>query len=160
MAEWLDTPLIVMAVLAVGGLFWKAARWTAKVDSDRNAFGKMLATIQDDIKKILGRLPPTAVESGSPLRLTDFGRVLAEDLGADAWADATAPGLMEQVRDKEPFEVDDFCENYVASDLDAAMRRRVAVTAFDHGMSRDRVAPVLRVVLRDKLLSLMAAGRK
>lgn len=75
MAEWLNTSLIVIAVLAVLGLFWKMARWTAEVDSDRNAFGKMLATIQEDIKKVLDRLPPTAVESGRPLRLTDLGRV-------------------------------------------------------------------------------------
>lgn len=68
--------------------------------------------------------------------------------------------MIEQVRDKEPFDVDVFCENYVASDLDAAMRPRVAVTAFDHGMSSDGVAPVLRVVLRDKLLALMDAGRE
>ena len=113
MAEWINTPLIVTAALAVitavFTVIWKTATWKAKVDSDRSTFKSTLESfikeIRDDIKGILSRLPstPAPVGSGSPLRLTDFGERIAKHFGADNWASELAPTLVDDIRGMQPY---------------------------------------------------------
>lgn len=95
MAQWLETPAIVVAVLAVLALLWKAAHWKGTVDEYRKTMDEHRGTvasfmkeIRDKIDRIFERLPPVPVKRGSPLRLTDFGAQITShqpDGGADAY---------------------------------------------------------------------------
>lgn len=78
MADWLNTPLIVTASLAVIYAVVKVIRWTATVDLKLNQFTDFAKEVRDDIKQILLRLPPVPVAGSSPLRLTDFGEKMAD----------------------------------------------------------------------------------
>ena len=43
------------------------------------------------------------VEPGSPIRLSDYGRQLAEKLNASEWARETAPKVQDRVQGMEAF---------------------------------------------------------
>ena len=170
MTDWLNTPVIVVAVLAVGALVWKIAYWVAKVDLAAKDFGAFTAKtfpafakeIRDDIKQILLRLPPpTPIESGSPARLSEYGRKMAAFLRAEEWAAGIAATAVREVVGKRPFEIEieEFSRRYVESNLDPKIEERVAACAYEFGTERDRVKPVLWVVLRDELMQRVEQTR-
>lgn len=84
-----------------------------------------LSTLKDSVNKILGKLSPLIVESGNPLHLTSLGEHIANDLGASEWANTTAMEAVDDVQDKEPFEIDAYCDRLGRSNLSSAMRRQV-----------------------------------
>ena len=60
MDEWLNSPVVIVAVLSAIGVLIGIGRWVSKVDSDRSKFGKSMEEIRKDIKEILSRIPPAA----------------------------------------------------------------------------------------------------
>lgn len=152
MADWLGTPLIVTASLAVLYAVVRVIRWTAAVDLKLGQFTDFAKEVRDDIKQIFLRLPPVPVAGSSPLRLTDFGERMADFVDAKSWASDLAPSLRAEVAGKRPFEVDEFSRGYVQARLKDDLQERVAACAYEFGVERDNVLKVLQVVLRDELL--------
>ena len=160
MQEWLETPVIVVAALAVLGILWKAARWTSKVDSDLVSLKDITRELKDitkelraDIKQILSRLPAPPIAEGSPVQLTEFGKKISEWLEAKKWASDLAESLLDEINRFEPFEVDEFCDQYTRTRLTDHWQRRVRKCAYEFGTKKAGVQSVMRVVLRDELLS-------
>jgi hypothetical protein len=162
--EWLNTPLIVIAVLAlvsaIGGGIWKVATWKAHVDSDRSTFKSSLESfikeIRDDIKGILSRLPPPRlVETNSPLGLSDFGKKVAKEMNAHKWAADLAPSLLDEVKHMAPFQIDEFAAKCTQSKLTEYWEGVVAATAYNTGQSRDDIRVALHITLRDELLRML-----
>ena len=145
-------PERIVAALAIGALIFKAGGWYGRVNGDLDTFHEVLQEIRTDIKGILARLPPTPVAGDSPLKLTDFGEKIAQCLAADAWATERAAVVASQVTGLQPFEIDAWCQKYVADDRDERMRQEIARCAYEFGIEHDGVRQVLRVVLRDALL--------
>ena len=78
-------PLVYVALmLAALGAGAKLMMWIGGMNAHKAAVTEFMAEIRDDIKSILRRLSP-AVASGSPLRLTDLGKAIAESLEASTW---------------------------------------------------------------------------
>ncbi len=159
MADWLSTPLIVTASLAVIFAVVKVIRWTATVDLGLDRFSGFakevrddIKEVRDDIKQIFLRLPPVSVVGSSPLQLTDFGERMADFMNAKPWASDLAPSLRAEVAGKRAFEVDEFSRNYVQRDLSDDLKERVAACAYEFGVDRDNALKVLQVVLRNELL--------
>lgn len=160
MSEWPMTAAETFALaLTIAGLLCGGAYWVSAVNHDRSTFKRSLDSfmkeIRDDIKGILSRLPadPTA-ESASPLRLSDLGKSVAKELDAYEWAVDLAPSLVKKVQGKEPYEIDNFCEKHVYSDLTEHWEMMVLATAYARGLSEGAVRTVLRITLRDELLRL------
>ncbi len=148
-------PLWITIGLAVVGAVWGVAAWVTKVNEARKGWRDVATEIRKDIKQIFLRLPPPQTTgSGSPVQLTEFGEKVAAKLEASAWATERAPHLWQKVEGFKPFEVDEFCENYVQNNLDTATRERVAQRAYEFGIKREHVLNVLRVVLREALFDL------
>ena len=99
------------------------------------------------------RQPEPLLAANSPLQLTEIGRTIAGEIGADAWAAELAPILTERAAAEPPYKVDPLCEDYVDRFLEQQMRDRVAEAAYEHGMERKDVLGILRVVLRNRLLA-------
>ena len=137
---------------------YKFARWQGTVDTNLTTIKEFMAEIREDIKKIFHRLPPSAVASGSPMRLTDFGENIAGEFGAFEWAGKLAPRLMDQARGKEPFEVYEFSKKYVSSHWEEKWSRKVMECAYEAGTESGNVLAVMSVVLRDELLKLLEEG--
>ena len=152
MADWLNTPLIVTASLAVIIAAVKVIRWTATVDLRLDQFTAFAKEVRDDIKQVFLRLPPVPVVSSSPLHLTDFGARMADFMKAKPWASDLAPSLRAEVAGKRAFEVDEFSRSHVQMRLNDDLKERVAACAYEFGVGRDDVLKVLQVVLRDELL--------
>ena len=131
MSDWLNTPVIVVALLAVLTVFWTMARWTGMVDSGIRELKDGQKELRDDVKTILGRLPSKVIESGSPIRLTDLGVEVATALKAETWASDAATRLEEEVAGKRDFEIEQFASNTrgPASATSGATESRLAPTA-------------------------------
>ena len=152
MEEWIRTPAIVVAAIAVIGLLWNAARWTSRIDADLISLKQFTQEIRDDIKQIFQRLPATPVTSNSPLQLTEFGEKIAEWLNAKKWASHQAESLLNKIEGMEPFRVDEFRRQYARTGLSDKWDKKVAMCAYEFGIDKSGIQSVLRVVLRDELL--------
>ena len=97
--------------------------------------------------------PRELLEAHSPLQLTEFGRKIAAEVEADQWAASIAGTLTERAAAEPPYKIDAMAEDYVKDFLEADMRDRVGETAYNHGIERGAVRAVLRVVLRNRLLT-------
>ena len=154
MADWLGTPLIITAVLAVGSVLVVIGIWVGKISEFKSGAKGILLTIQEDIKKIFERLPPTPVSGNSPRTLTEFGRKISDHFGAEEWADQLTSKIVKDIRGMEPFEIDHFCQEYVQKKLTEEQIMRVYESAYELEIDKEGVLDVLSVVLRDKLLPL------
>ena len=117
MENWIDTPIIITVAIAVVSVLVAIGIWVGSVNSDRSKFNEFMKEVRDDIKKILGRLPPLAVASNSPLRLTEFGEAIAKQTNAEEWSEQIAPELAKEVESKQPYEIQELCFNYVQEKL-------------------------------------------
>ena len=156
MENWLDTPLILVAFLAVGSVLVSIGVWVGNVNADRKSFKEFMDEVRNDIKKILARLPAPTIERGSPLRLTDLGRSVADDLDVGKWVVRVAPSLIARVKGKQPFEFQNVCFDYVRDEFepDEEQLRKMQMSASENGIDLDAVLDVLAVELRDRLLEL------
>ena len=153
MSDWLNTPVIVIALLAVLSVFWTMARWTGMVDSGIRELKDGQKELRGDVKTILGRLPSKVIESGSPIRLTDLGVEVAKDLMAESWASDAATRLEAEVAGKREFEIEQFSLEYARTRLSDEWRDKISACAYSFGLDPSEVEGVLGVVLRDALLS-------
>ena len=159
MPEWAaSTPWWVVLGLAVafGTAAVKFARWTGRVDSSLDTLAKAVAEIREDIKKLLHGQPSKTVTAGSPLRLTELGRKISEDLDAASIVDGLVSGLRYQAEGKHAYDIQELSFNFVRDEYEpsAGIDARIKQCAFENGIDRDEVLDVLAIELRDKLIAL------
>lgn len=142
-------------MIAVTGIIFGIGVWKGKVDSDRTSFKEFMREVRDDIKELLSRTPVRVVQGGSPLRLTELGEAISQDLDAPRWADGLVPELKEQVAGKLPYEIQEISLEHVrALRFSDEERRAVQQIAYDNAITEEQVRDVVAIVLRDKLLEL------
>ena len=146
MADLFYNPTTYIATVAVLGILWGVHRWLAKVGYTTSEFPKLVQEIRDELKgirdqiqQIFKLLPRQPVVGASPLKLTDFGEKIADNIQAQAWADKVAPGLVREVADMRPFEIDQFSNTYVETRLPKELHERVASTAYEVGTTLEDV---------------------
>ena len=153
MAEWLNTPVIILAVLGVGALIWKIGKWMGEVDADRSRFKDFIKEIREDIKKILRRLPSSTTAGARPIRLTSLGKSIAGEIDADGWADTLVTHLKTEIVASRSMRFKSFPMDYAqATEPPPERLLQVYSAAYRHGVDVSEVRRVLGVVLRDKLL--------
>lgn len=163
---------LVVAIAVLIGSIFGAGRWVERIntshtklrnDIDRNlsAFKEFAREIRDDmrevrndIKSILLHLEPLPVARGSPLRLTDLGQSISDELNVAGWAERTAPELREKAKGMTAYKVQEMCFKYVQEwvpphDLD----EKIDAAAYTRGMKRKGVLDVFAVELRNELLA-------
>ena len=124
-----------------------------RIDDRIDRIDGRIDRIDDNINKIFARLPPAAIASDSPIRLTDLGERISDDIGAKEWVRNESRSLLDKLKGKEAFEIQDFAFEHVkriepAQEIHTEMKR----SAFNHGMDLEIVQSVLGVELRDELL--------
>ena len=162
--DWINPLIYVVGGIAVVGAVWKLAHWKGGVDEFKRGMDgfrsdvrEAIQEIRSDIKEILGRLPSASTIRTSPIELSNLGKAISQEIDAAAWAEKTAHNLLEKVRDKPPFEIQEFCFDYArrqafSGDLFTKMRQSV----YEHGTTMGNVRDVLAVELRNALLKLTA----
>ena len=114
-AEFINNPIVIITgTLAVVGVIWRFGVWMGAVNEHMSQVVKFMEEIRDDIKQIFRKLPNTPVSSQSPLQLTELGKSISEKLRGKEWAKNTAPKLMDKIRGKPAYEIQEFCFSYVA----------------------------------------------
>ena len=165
MPEWAAaTPwwvVLGIAVAVAGGIF-KVGKWVGAVNSDRKSFHNSVDSIKDDIreirddiKKVLHWQPSKTVESGSPLRLTELGRRVAEILDTSAIVDGLAPGLRARAEGKQAYDIQEMSFEFIRNEYRPSpeIDARIKQCACEHGLDRDEMLGVPAIELRDKLPS-------
>ena len=172
MGELTSNPwaIVIAAGAIVGGLV-KAGMWIGSVNTDRKNFGKSIENdrkdfrtsisnladeIRADIKEILSRLPRAPIAAGSPLRLTDFGKQIADQIKAEEWSEQLCASgkLRTEVEGRSPYEIQEFSLELAQSKLEYTDTELdlLRQCAFDNGIEVEAVKRVLGIVLRDRLL--------
>lgn len=158
--DW-GNPVTYVAVIAAGGVFVAIGKWVGGMEEFRKSVGSSIDEIKADIdrikadiKEIFKRLPPVPITGESPVRLTDFGEKISDRLEAKDWAQQLAPSLSSQIQGKAEFEIYEFCGNYLQENLSEAWERKIAAGAYEFATDKNAVLAVMKVELRDALLSL------
>ena len=155
--NWVYLGAIITGIVAFVSLVFACGNWYGRVNSDRKSFKDFMAEVRDDIKEILKRLPPVVTTKSSPIRLTELGKSISNELEALTWAKQTATLLQNRVVGKHPYEIQNFCFDYVAKEsvLPEGMNEKIKSCAYENGITTEQVLEVLAVELRDELLERM-----
>ena len=167
MMDW-GNPVTYVAIIAAGGVLVAIGKWVGGMEEFRKTVGRSIDEIKADIdkikadidkinaviKEIFKRLPPVPITGESPVRLTDFGKKISDRLEAKEWAQQLAPSLSSQIQGKAEFEIYEFCGDYLQENLSEAWERKIAAGAYEFATDKNAVLSVLKVELRDALLSL------
>ena len=131
---------IAVLLLTVGGIIFKFGKWTGEVNSDRDRFNKFIKEVRDDIKTILSRIPPSVVVGSSPLRLTELGGKISKEIHAKEWAKEIANDLIESVKNKQPYEIQETCIQYIDDDFDPDDDLNIKLNASAYEGTGNRIA--------------------
>lgn len=156
-----DLQVLAITIAGIGilisflALCFKAGEWKGRVDKDRQNFNQFMTEMREKIDDIFERLPSRRLlEERSPLGLTDFGREVGEEIDAKEWAANMVATLKSEVESKSPYQVQDFCFDYVKSKLELTPEQTELVesSAYSHGLKIEKVLDVLVIELRDALI--------
>ena len=133
-------------------------KWKGRVDTLLERIGMDLERIGTELAElrriVFDRLDIPLVISQSPLRLTELGKTVSEEIASQAWVEKVADSLNEKVRGKDAYEIRAFCFKYVES-IDQYSKEEQQVirnTAYERGIKAKDLRQVLAIELRDKLL--------
>ena len=160
-AYWALGISITVLLVAFAAIF-KLGNWYGEVNSDRKRYDQViedirreLGEIRKDIKDIFRRLPPEPTTSTSPIRLSDIGEQISNDIDAKAWAEEMAQNLIGEAKGMTPYRVQELSFDHASSfEPDNALLDRMQQSSFETGIDLEGVRRVLGVELRDRLLQL------
>ena len=154
MEEWIsNNPIIFSFLLALAGGLVAAGIWIGSVNEFKSGTKKILETIQEDIKKILGRISPTYAEGKSPLNLNDLGKKISKEIDAERWAEDLLPEVKPLGEGKNPYQIQEICQRFVDGlDFDEGQTTKLQDSAYNNGLHTVDIIGVLALVLRDKLI--------
>lgn len=172
--------VIGLAIVAVRATHW-FSKWQEGVNNNQDRFSenqgkfsevmqqlgkdmqelrkevrKDMKELRKDIKDIFKQLPPPKpLQPGSPLKLSDYGKELSETVKAKAWAERTAETLLENVKDKDAYQVQEYSFNYVKDEFKPTEEQLAEIrkAAYEHGATIDHIHEVMGLELRDQLLT-------
>lgn len=149
----------IVGLIAIGRFIFGVGRWVERVDRDRRSWRKLAEDIQKKLDKIFKRLKSRTVTSDSPLQLTELGRQLADRLEVQKWAEVAvaADELDKWVKGKEPYDIQDYCFEYVRADnrFTKAAQREMKMALYETGLREEtEVLDIYAIVLRNKLLEV------
>ena len=161
--DWIR-PIVVAIIPTLGVVIWmsrwfgRQGEWMKGIDEFKDDTKKALTEIREDIKKLLAAQPRNVLAGTSPLQLTDLGKEVSECVGAAAWAEQVATQLINRVKGKSAYEVQEFCLQYMRAEYEPTTERDQSFKqcAYDHGIKLKQVLDVCAVELRDRLLHLLA----
>ena len=106
--DW-SNPAAYLVILGLSILV-STGIWIGRMEYFRGTVEKTLVDIKADIGKILDHLlRAPVISSESPIKLTDYGRTISGELDADKWAEERVARFKNELKDKSPYEIQEFC---------------------------------------------------
>ena len=114
-----------------------------------------------DVKLMNSRLSWGMSAGTSPLRLSELGKKVSEELHVKDWAARKVPSLFHIVREFEEFEIDQYCSEYVdkAFRSDQDLEKTIRRAAYKHSSPHFGITAILGIELRDCLIELQKQNR-
>ncbi len=153
---------VVSVMGATIGLVWKIATWKTDTDARVGHFSRFVEEVRDDIKKILWALNPETrpIEKKSPLRLTEYGMKMAQEMKADEILLPYIARLIDATKEKTVYGIQEECLRFARHDLMGDLHTKnkqqadsIEIYAFQKGISLYEALEVLGVALRDKVFA-------
>ena len=129
------------------------------IEGGLNAIKDGQSEMHADVKELLRRFPGAAAVGGtSPLGLTEIGESISEILDAKVWAEKTAPDIAPHFKGKPPYDVQEFCMDFVRRELNPTedFVEKMKFCAYENTLPMSQVEDVLAVELRDAILTILA----
>ena len=159
MSAWLTSNPWAWFIIAltVAGIVFKGGLWVGAVNTDRTALKSAVNEIRDDIKRILQWIPSKTIDSGSPLKLTNLGKLVSEGIGAPAIVRPLAAGLRARADGKLPYDIQELCFDFIRDEYEPGdeVETEIKRCAYQNGIDRAEVLDVLAIELRDEVLRLI-----
>lgn len=146
-------------------------RWKGKVDTILGGIDKRFSDLDErfaNLEKqvshlvhfLVGVFGRDVIKVESPIRLSDFGESISEDVSAHAWAERVSETVKTIVKDMDAYEIQVFCFEYVENNAEYSdeEQRTIRKIAYEQGVKAEDVRRVLAVELRDKLLEHVGLG--
>ena len=152
--DWTNPLIYVVGGIALLGTVWRLGVWMGSVNEFKTGVRPILDEIRNDIKKILNLLPSPVTATESPIKLSDLGRTISGELDADKWAEERVARFKNELKDKSPYEIQEFCFELAKgnTEYDPTLVANMQTSAYNHGLQVDQVKRVFAVELRDALL--------
>ncbi len=156
--EWGTILAITIPILAlIGGVIafvFKVGKWV----SNRESFEKTVMGFVTEVRDFFAGLDPPILLRKSPVTLTEFGKKIANAIEGAAWAKEHASKISDKVKDKNPYEIQEFSFHYMGKEgefePEDEFLRKMQKYAYENGISMDNVKKALSIELRDALLVL------
>ncbi|MCZ0942268.1 MAG: hypothetical protein OXJ53_04350 [Gammaproteobacteria bacterium] len=153
----------VILLIALVKVLWEAASWYGSVNADRYNFKEFMQEVRGDIKEILLKLSKPVAERGSPIRLTDLGKKVSDEVGAKEIAKGLLGDMLPEVRDKSAYDIQEYCFSHL-NECDLSLSEEqiaeIKQCAFDNGIETLSVRRVIAIELRDMILSELSLELK
>ena len=99
----------------------KEGIWEGEVKSFLKTFDKRLSDLEKQVAHLVrflaGVFGREVIRAESPLRLTDFGESISEEIAAREWVNKVSESLIDKIEGKDAYEIQVFCFEY-AGDID------------------------------------------
>jgi len=147
---------VVTVIVLIVRVIFKIGVWKGSVDTDQTNFKEFMTEIKEKIDQIFSRFPPLLVTKKSPLSLTDLGKDVSNQLNATQWADKTAIVVLEKIKNKEPYDIQEFSFEYAQKDDSYSENERTLTrnVAYENGIKEEEARDIFGIELRDKLLKI------
>lgn len=131
-------------------------RWKSEVDKDREIFKEFIEKVEGKLDEILEHFSPRLIATNSPLQLTETGEKISEEIEGKEWAYKVAEGIKENTSGMSPYEIQSYCKElvklrYIFNEDEKFL---IGKSAYENGISRDKVLDVLIIELRNQLLKI------
>ena len=152
--EWWHALIAVSMLVGIG-------IWIGKVETNQKNFRQFMEEIRNDIKQIFMRLPTKPLSETSPLSLTDKGRKMLAEIDGKDWARELAAKHVNEVRDMDEYQVQEFCFNFVKDlELTEEQGAKIRKCAYENASTKEETLDVLAVEVRDLLLEKIGKAPK
>lgn len=149
-------------VLAAAVLLVQIGKWTQKIEQHRNRADTVFDRIEMELvrikKALVYLLGPSAgvfFEYSSPLKLTDKGEQVAEEIKADKWSKEVATLLWEELKDQPAHQVQERCLDYVVLEWPEPIEANKILGAYSYnnGVGMESLKQIVGIIARDIILS-------
>ena len=128
-----------------------------QVDKRLEGLEKAIRKAPIELRSLFAEDDPIVISGRGPLKLTELGQQVADEIDASEWADSAVPVVLEQVAHMLEYDVQEFCFDSARGGLSAELLCTIKKSAYENGLDEWHVRSVMGLVLRDRLLALRDA---
>ncbi len=159
---WLPIFIILGVLVALVGGGVKIGKWIGEVNSNQENFKKFMTEVREDLKWIrekIFKITSLVATPNSPIRLTDLGHRVSNQVGGKEIAEKLADGIAKELWGLSAYEIQEFCFDYMDKIFIPNSEQEVSFKdcAYENGIDITEVRRAIAVELRDLVIKRLGA---